>query len=130
MYLAGLKDDYEHDGRVVTQILAHPNEALSAPGVTALGECYKQLNSSVGKLGTATLQFATKGIESTSPGDRQYRSTDRALVALDFARDRIASVIKGDLEAAAFQNREVEGVSNLTAACRDVVNLALNLGHH
>ena len=45
MYLTGLKDDYEHDGRVVTQILANPNPVLSAKGVTPLGECYKQLNA-------------------------------------------------------------------------------------
>ena len=48
MYLLGLKDDYEHDGRVITQVLTNPNKALSRPGVTALGDCYKQLNSSVG----------------------------------------------------------------------------------
>ena len=30
MYLTGLKDDYEHDGRVITQILAHPNQRLAA----------------------------------------------------------------------------------------------------
>ena len=33
IYLTGLKDDYEHDGRVITQILADPNHALSGPGV-------------------------------------------------------------------------------------------------
>ena len=55
MYLTGLRDDYEHDGRVITQILASPNRALSDPAVTALGECYKQLNSSVGQFGAATL---------------------------------------------------------------------------
>ena len=38
MYLTGLKDDYEHDGRVITQILANPNPVLSAKGVTALGD--------------------------------------------------------------------------------------------
>ena len=32
MYLTGLKDDYEHDGRVITQILADPNRALSGSG--------------------------------------------------------------------------------------------------
>ena len=54
LILAGLKDDYEHDGRVITEIVTLPGHALSAPGVTALGACYKQLNSSVGEFGTAT----------------------------------------------------------------------------
>src|ERR1022692_2933837 len=55
MYLTGLRDDYEHDGRVITQILANPNTALRSPGIAALGACYKQLNSSVGIFGTDTL---------------------------------------------------------------------------
>ena len=29
MYLTGLRDDYEHDGRVITQVLANLNRALS-----------------------------------------------------------------------------------------------------
>ena len=29
IYLTGLKDDYEHDGRVISQILSDPNEALA-----------------------------------------------------------------------------------------------------
>ncbi len=52
LYLAGLRDDYQHDGRVITEILSYPGRALTAPGVTALGACYKQLNSSVGEFGT------------------------------------------------------------------------------
>ena len=55
LYLAGLRDDYESDGRVITQVVDHPNHALSQPGVTRLGECYKQLYSSVGDFGSATL---------------------------------------------------------------------------
>ena len=51
MYLLGLTDDYEHDGRVITEILSDPNSALAAPGVDQLGACYKQLNSSVGEFG-------------------------------------------------------------------------------
>jgi hypothetical protein len=127
MYLLGLKDDYEHDGRVITQILAKPNKALSAPGVSALGECYKQLNSSVGEFGTATLQASTKGIESTSTGDQTYLNTMKALIKLDLARDRLAGVIKGELEAAAFQNAPVRGVKVLTAACRVLIAVAQHL---
>jgi hypothetical protein len=131
MYLLGLKDDYEHDGRVITQILTHPNAALSGPGVTALGDCYKQLNSSVGEFGTSTLQVATKAMESNSPGDRQYLATDRVLGGLDVARDRLAGVIKGDLEAAAFQNAPVRGAFSLTVACNVLVGAAQHLasGH-
>ena len=62
IYLTGLKDDYEHDGRVITEILLHPNRALGAPGVASLGACYKQLNSSVGQFGASTLHAATAAV--------------------------------------------------------------------
>jgi hypothetical protein len=122
MYLAGLKDDYEHDGRVITQILTNPNPALSAKGVTALGECYKQLNSSVGELGTATLQAATKAIEGSS--NSAYKATDKALVKLDQTRDALAGTIKGDLEAAAFANTPVPSPGALTASCQKDIKAA------
>ena len=127
MYLLGLKDDYEHDGRVITQVLTSPNAALSGPGVATLGDCYKQLNSSVGVFGTSTLQVATQAIESNSPGDHQYRATDAVLGGLDIARDRLAGVIKTDLEAAAFQNAPVKGASRLTAACNALIGAAQHL---
>jgi hypothetical protein len=124
MYLLGLKDDYEHDGRVITQILTSPNAALSGQGVTALGDCYKQLNSSVGEFGTATLQASTKAIESNSPGDKQYLKTDRVLAGLNIARDKLAGVIKGDLEAAAFQNAPIPHAVGLTASCNALISFA------
>jgi hypothetical protein len=130
MYLTGLTDDYEHDGRVITQILTSPNAALSGPGVAALADCYKQLNSSVGEFGTATLQAATTAIESSSPGDSQYLAADQALASLDVARDQLAGQIKGDLEAAAFQNAPVTDAASLTASCNALIGSAEQLAAH
>jgi len=124
MYLLGLKDDYEHDGRVITQILTSPNAALSGQGITALGDCYKQLNSSVGEFGTATLQASTKAIVSNSPGDKQYLKTDQVLAGLNIARDKLAGVIKNDLEAAAFRNAPVPHAVGLTASCNALISFA------
>jgi hypothetical protein len=127
MYLTGLKDDYEHDGRVITELLAQPNQALSAPGVTELGACYKQLNSSVGQFGTATLQAATAAIESTSAGDRTYLSTDQALSGLEQGRDALAGTVKAELEAAAFSNAPVHGASGQLATCKAIIAGAQHL---
>jgi hypothetical protein len=127
MYLTGLRDDYEHDGRVITQILSHPNQALSAPGVNGLGACYKQLNSSVGEFGTDTLIADTKAVQSDTPGDHAFRATDAALRALEIARDRLAGVIKGELEAAAFGDVQVHGVAVQTAACEALITAAQKL---
>jgi hypothetical protein len=124
MYLTGLRDDYEHDGRVITQILTSPNFALSRPGVTALGECYKQLNSSVGDFGAATLVASTNAIESTSSGDSTFTRVDGQLRALEVARDQLAGLIKGELEAAAFRDRPVLGAGLQTLACQGLIHAA------
>jgi hypothetical protein len=130
MYLLGLRDDYEHDGRVITQILADPNSALSAPGVTALGACYKQLNSSVGQFGNDTLLADTKAIESSTPGDQLYIGTDKALAGLEKIRDALALQIKGQLEAAAFQDRPIFAAGAETFACQAIINGAALLANH
>jgi hypothetical protein len=127
MYLAGLRDDYEHDGRVITQILAHPNSALGNPDVTRLGECYKQLNSSVGDFGAATLVAATNAIESTSAGDSTFISVDSQLRGLEVARDHLADLIKGELEAAAFQDKPVFGASFQILACKGLIHAAFKV---
>jgi hypothetical protein len=127
MYLTGLRDDYTADGQVISQILTHPGSALTGPGVSALGACYKQLNSSVGEFGTATLQAATKAIESTSPGDGAYQRTGQALAGLEKARDALAGRIKGELAAAAFAGAPVRGAAGQTVACRALIGAAAHL---
>jgi hypothetical protein len=130
LYLAGLKDDYEHDGRVISEVLAGPDQALAAPGVAALGACYKQLNSSVGQFGTYTLQASTKAVESSTPGDSKYKFVNAALGALDRARDALALHIKAELEAAAFGNVPVIAAPIQTGACQALIATAKNLASH
>jgi hypothetical protein len=127
IYLTGLKDDYEHDGRVITEILTAPNRALGAPGVASLGACYKQLNSSVGQFGAFTLHAATAAIGSSTPGDVRYRAVDTALTGLDKLRDALALRVKGELEAAAFGDRPVAGAAGQTAVCKGIISAAAAL---
>jgi len=124
LYLTDLTDDYEHDGRVITQILAHPNHALSAPGVTALGECYKQLNSSVGDFGAATMIASTTAVESDTAGDAEYQRINAELRGLDIIRDRLAGLIKAELEAAAFDDTPIPAAFGQTLACGAVIGAA------
>ena len=130
MYLTGLKDDYEHDGRVVTEILSHPNHALRGAGVTSLGACYKQLNSSVGQFGNFTLQASTAAVESSTPGDGEYKTVNAALTGLDRLRDALALRVKGELEAAAFGDQPVIGAPGQTAACQAIIAAAGVLAKH
>jgi hypothetical protein len=129
MYLTGLKDDYEHDGRVVTQILTAPNRALAAPGVAALGACYKQLNSSVGQFGAFTLQASTAAVESSTTADTEYKTVNAALTGLDHLRDGLALRVKGELEAAAFGSQPVIAAAGQTAVCQGIISAAGALAH-
>ena len=81
----------------------------------------------MGTFGTATLKFATKGIESTSPGDETYLATDRQLASLNQSRDQLAGVIKQDLENAAFQNTPVPNAGQLNGACNSLIGAAQDL---
>ena len=130
IYLTGLKDDYEHDGRVVTQILSHRNHALAAPGVASLGACYKQLNSSVGQFGNFTLRASTAAVESSTPGDAKYQTVNAALAGLNRVRDSLALRVKGELEAAAFGDQPIVGAAGQTAACQGIIAAAGVLAKH
>jgi hypothetical protein len=130
MYLTGLKDEYIHDGRVITQILTHRNHALRARGVTFLGECYKQLNSSVGRFGAFTLQADTNAINSSSAGDTTYLGVVNALNKLEVVRDRLAIRIKNELDAAEFANHRVGHVGGLLLGCLLTIRAAHHLANH
>jgi len=128
MYLTGLKDDYTEDGRVITQVLSRraPDD-LGSSSVERLAACYKQLNSSVGELGTATLQAATRAIESTSTGDTAYSSMDAKLSRLESSRDELAGKIKDELFRAEFEGLEVHDAGAQTDACYQIIGYADHL---
>ena len=130
MYLTGLTDDYIHDGRAISEVLAHPNGALSAPGVESLGACYKQLNSCVGQFGTDTLKASTVAVESSTPGDGKFKSVNAKLSALENQRDKLAITIKDDLNSAAFGNETINGVNGLTNHCQAIIAQAAGLAQH
>jgi hypothetical protein len=98
--LVGLRDDYQTDGRVITQALTHVPAALQ--GTQALASAYQQLNSSVGEFATATLMADSAALASgSSTDDRTFARVNRALQRLGDARDVLATHIKQLLAAAA-----------------------------
>ena len=127
LYLAGLRDDYLPDGRVISQILRHPGHALRGAGVSRLGACYKQLNSSVGEFGADTLIASTNAVESATPGDAFFTSVNARLLSLEKARDALAGQIKGELNNAAFSGTPVHGAGVQTVACEVIINAAHRL---
>jgi hypothetical protein len=92
-----------------------------------LGACYKQLNSSVGQFGTATLQADTAAITSTSAGDATYTHTVAELTRLDQQRDHLAQRIKGALENAAFDGEGIENANGLARSCAALIDQAKDM---
>jgi hypothetical protein len=108
MYLLGLNDDYQHDGRVILEMLdpntlsgtlhAHSNTLLE------LGQIYKQINAPFASLAQSTLTVSTYAIESTSEGDTIYTNLENRIASWTAQRDALAAQIKGLLEQAQFSS--------------------------
>jgi hypothetical protein len=126
MYLTGLTDDYEHNGRVLFEDLDHDVSPAGLRGdanvdaFLQLGEAYKQLDAGVGEFGMDTLEASTIGLESTSAST--YASTESALASLGAQRDTLAATIEGDLE-----NVEFSGGSLSTATEQSLTTQAQSL---
>ena len=106
MYLLGLTDDYQHDGRVVLEML-DPNTlsgTLHAHSHTLLelGQIYKQINAPFGSLAQSTLTVSTYAIESTSQGDTIYTNLENRIASWTAQRDALATQIKQLLSQAQF----------------------------
>jgi hypothetical protein len=106
MMLTGLKDDYQHDGRVITEILDESVLPISSKAhkstLEALGQVYKQIDAPFGTLAEDTLQISTYAITSTSAGDVVYNNLEGKIAAWTSVRDGIAAQIQQMLEGAEF----------------------------
>ena len=125
--LAGLKDDYAHDGRVLFEILDSEvlPESLRAHHETLarLAAAYKDINAPRGTLGAKTLKgISTQALEGD---DQTYDKLETKLTNLTAERDDIAGNMIELLENAAFNkqpidegaaNRLIERAENLLAA--------------
>ena len=106
--LAGLTDDYSHDGRVVFEVLDHQalphslrehDETLSA-----LAAAYKAINAPLGELGRKSLRMATHDLTSDAT---TIDALDGRINDLTARRNTISSGMIAMLEAAEFQNTPI-----------------------
>jgi hypothetical protein len=103
--LAGLKDDYTVDGRVLTEDLTIRPGHTGDAGFQPLAACYKQLDSSVGQFGTDVLLADTAALKTGSAShDGIYKWVSSEIKHLGSVRDALATQIKGDLFKAEFDN--------------------------
>ncbi len=111
LVLLGLKDDYQHEGRALFEILenwAVPDSLRNNRDVlTELAQVFKQINAPVGKLGLATLRVSTRALESSSPGDSVYSRLEEKLSDLTTLRNGIVSQMLDLLEGAEFHHQSI-----------------------
>jgi hypothetical protein len=109
MSLLGLKDDYTHDGRLLSGDLtgyAVPAAVKkSGSNFTNLADAYKQLNASFGTFAMNTLKASTHALASNDAGDSTYNSIEGQIQSLTSQRDALAGQIKLALDGATFNNQ-------------------------
>ena len=111
MLLLGLKDDYSHDGRALTEDLsgfARPPATMKSGGYIKVAQMYKQIEATVGDFGLTTLSASTRGIESgTSADDSGYSNMESQLSSLTAERDALAAQMISALEGAEFNGAPI-----------------------
>ncbi len=130
--LAGLKDDYTHDGRVISEALtgwAIPSAIKKSGSFLALARTYKQLNASFGTFAMDTLKASTKALASNDAGDATYTSIENQIESLTTQRDTLAAQIKAVLKGAEFDGHAFtsQQAQQLIAQGQSLLNQAHSL---
>lgn len=89
--LAGLKDDYAHQGIPITRVISGLGEEGKGSELQRLAALYKQINAPVGQLSLDSIQFATRATLSTSAGDETYIKADTRIAGWAIRRDALAA---------------------------------------
>jgi hypothetical protein len=103
--LLGLKDDYEHDGRLLVEVLPYssipPAIRAAASSFVALAEVYKQISAPFDAFGNTTLiGLSTLGIAGTD--DLVYPDNEATIASLTARRDALVAQIRPLLEGSEF----------------------------
>lgn len=110
IYLAGLRDDYTHDGRVLFEALtpgaAGPAWQANSRTLSALAAAYKEINAPLGKLGFRTLTGISTA--ALSGDDATYGALEARIGAITARRNEIAGEMIAMLEGAAFDHHPVD----------------------
>jgi hypothetical protein len=122
--LTGLKDDYAHAGRPITEILSGDvTEGLGGGNLRTLAAVYKQINAPVGQLSLDSLSFATKAILSNGTGDVTYINADNQIADWTQRRDALAGQMIRLLDNTGPDAGDESGDTN----ARDLINQARHL---
>jgi hypothetical protein len=132
--LLGLKDDYQTDGRAVTQILNENAVPVSLrvhhPSLQKLGSTYKQLMASFGEFSMNTLTASTNALGSGSTADdSKYNLIESQIQALTDQRNALAAQIRTGLNDAQFNDVELSEnqIKGWTSSAQDIIDASAAL---
>jgi hypothetical protein len=130
--LTGLKDDYVHDGRIVTDVMqgyAVPAAVKKSGNFAQLAQVYKQLNASFGQFAMDTLKASTKALASNDAGDATYTSIEGQIQSLTNQRNALAAQIIALLNGAEFNGKAFSNAQaqSLIAQAHSLLNQAHTL---
>jgi hypothetical protein len=130
LVLAGLKDDYQHEGRALVEDIepwALPH-SLTADGnpFTELAEAFKQINAPNAALGRASLRISTKALTGS---DSTYSDLESKIAGITSTRDLLAGEMLERLEDAEFNNTKVSAtdVKTLVNEANQLLNYVSEL---
>jgi hypothetical protein len=120
LVLAGLQDDYQHEGRALVETLdssALPSAVSgSLKAFTDVARALKQINAPVGPLGLASLKISTRALAGD---DETYSKLESKLTDFTTTRNALAKQMLDLLEGAAFGGTPIS-----TAAANSLVEQA------
>ena len=131
--MLGLKDDYNTDGRAITQIADENALPVSLrvhhPSLERLADSYKQLMASFGSFSMDTLAASTRALSSNSAGDQTYTDTENAISALTDRRNALAAEIRAGFNSAEFDGVKLDEnqIKAWTRAADDLLTQASDL---
>jgi hypothetical protein len=107
--LIGLSDNYQDDGRALTEAFdqrAIP-QGLNNSSTTKLGQAYAQVNAPFAQFALDTLTASTAALKSTD--ELKYDSIESKIANLTSERDLLAGNIRAALNDAAAGNSKIDG---------------------
>jgi len=126
--LAGLRNDYGPDGRVLNEFLQRGGGGRE---LTELGVIYKQINAPFGQLSFDVLAASTRAIASGSEtNDSTYAAISDRIAALTARRDTLAGEMRDVLNEAAFGGHlaSASEIEDLTMEGKTLLMQAHQLG--
>jgi hypothetical protein len=127
LLLAGLRDDYAHQGRPLWELVDQrflPRGLRDNESLLRLGQELKQIDAPVGALGLRVVRMSNRAITG---GDERYAAIENEIAKLTGERDEVAGQIIARIEAAAFGGRTEQGGDDAATRADSLLRRAAEL---